>query len=304
VGAVTENEVHAETGEHLKQLLREDHRNIFTLIQKFGTKKGERYPELSTRSDIIVITDEAHRTQYDVLAMNLRTALPNAAFIAFTGTPLIIGEELTRKTFGDYVSIYNFKQSVDDNATVPLYYENRIPEVQLTNEQLNEDLERIIEESMLDEEQEIKLEREFSREYHIITRDDRLETIAKDIVEHFINRGYQGKAMVVSIDKPAAVKMYDKVQKHWRSYIESLRVKMNDAADNREREDIRNSVRFMEDTDMAVVVSSEQNEVERFKKLGLDIVKHRKRMVDEEIWQRDLKTLTIHSGWSLSVQCG
>ena len=286
VGAVTENEVHAETGEHLKQLLREDHRNIFTLIQKFGTKKGERYPELSTRSDIIVITDEAHRTQYDVLAMNLRTALPNAAFIAFTGTPLIIGEELTRKTFGDYVSIYNFKQSVDDNATVPLYYENRIPEVQLTNEQLNEDLERIIEESMLDEEQEIKLEREFSREYHIITRDGRLETIAKDIVEHFINRGYQGKAMVVSMDKPTAVKMYDKVKKYWKLHIEKLKYGLENARDNREKEEIKDTIWFMEETDMAVVVSSEQNEEERFKKLGLDIVKHRKRMVAEDLAKR------------------
>lgn len=286
VSAVTENEVHAETGEHLKQLLREDHRNIFTLIQKFGTKKGEKYPQISNRSDIIVITDEAHRTQYDVLAANMRTALPNAAFIAFTGTPLIIGEELTRKTFGDYASIYNFKQSVDDNATVPLYYENRIPEVQLTNEQLNEDLERIIEESMLSEEEEIKIEREIAREYHIITRDDRLETIAEDIVSHFMGRGYQGKAMVVSIDKPTAVKMYDKVKKYWKLHIEKLKDGLEDARDNREKEEIKDTIWFMEETDMAVVVSSEQNEVERFKKLGLDIIKHRKRMVDEDFAKR------------------
>jgi len=170
-----------------------------------------------------VITDEAHRTQYDILALNMRTALPKAAFIAFTGTPLMVGEELTKKTFGDYISIYNFKQSVDDKATVPLYYENRIPEVQLKNEDLNEDLENIIEESMLDDRQEEKLQREFAREYHIITRDDRLEKIAEDIVAHFVSRGYQGKAMVVSVDKPTAVKMYDKVQKYWKLYIEKLR---------------------------------------------------------------------------------
>ena len=94
------------------------------------------------RTDIIVITDEAHRSQYDTLALNMRNALPNAAFLAFTGTPLIVGEEKTREVFGDYVSIYNFKQSVDDGATVPLYYENRIPELQLTNENFNEDMER------------------------------------------------------------------------------------------------------------------------------------------------------------------
>ncbi len=283
VGAVTEKEVHAETREHLKQLLRENHRNMFTLIHKFGTEKGEKYPVLSERSDIIVITDEAHRTQYDTLAMNMRTALPNAAFIAFTGTPLMVGEELTRKTFGDYISIYNFKQSVDDRATVPLYYENRIPEVQLKNEDLNEDLERVIEEAMLDEEQERKLEREFSREYQIITRDDRLEKIAEDIVSHFISRGYRGKAMVVSIDKPTAVKMYDKVQKCWKKYIKDLKEKLRSSRNKEERKETEDKIRFMEQTDMAVVVSSEQNEAERFKKLGLDIIKHRRRMVKEDL---------------------
>ena len=283
VGAVTEEEVHAESGEHLKRLLSEDHRNIFTLIHKFRTETGKQYPVVSNRSDIIVITDEAHRTQYDVLAGNMRTALPNAAFIAFTGTPLIVGEELTRKTFGDYVSIYNFKQSVDDGATVSLYYENRIPELQLKNEDLNEDIEQIVEESMLDEEQEKKLEREFARQYHLITRNDRLEKIAEDIVAHFTSRGYQGKAMVVAIDKPTAVKMYDKMQKYWKGRIERLKEDLKYARDDKEREVIEAKIKFMEETDMAVVVSSEQNEVERFKKLGLDIVNHRKRMNEEDL---------------------
>lgn len=283
IGAVTEAEVHAESREHLKKLLTEDHRNIFTLIQKFGTEAGEEYPKLSDRSDIIVITDEAHRSQYDALAMNMRTALPNAAFIAFTGTPLMVGEELTRKTFGDYVSIYNFKQSVDDGATVPLYYENRIPEVQLKNDDLNEDFERIIEEAILSEEQQKKLEREFAREYHIITRDDRLEKVAQDIVEHFMGRGYQGKAMVVSIDKPTAVKMYDKVQKHWKKYIDGLKAKVAYAVSGKEKESLKETIGFMKGTDMAVVVSPEQNEIEKFKNLGLDIAKHRKRMVSEDL---------------------
>ena len=123
----TEVECQAESGAHLKQLLKEDHRYIFTLIQKFHTDKGQRYPVLSDRSDIIVITDEAHRSQYDIFAMNMRSALPNAAFIGFTGTPLMTGEEKTRQVFGDYVSVYNFQQSIDDGATVPLFYENRIP---------------------------------------------------------------------------------------------------------------------------------------------------------------------------------
>jgi type I restriction enzyme, R subunit len=161
---VTEKQAQATSGAHLKQLLTEDHRYVFTLIQKFGTAKGESYPELSQRSDIIVMTDEAHRSQYDTLAMNMRKALPKAAFIGFTGTPLMAGEEKTREVFGDYVSIYNFTQSIEDGATVPLYYENRIPELQLTNENLNEDMERLLEDAELDEAQEQKLEREFGRD--------------------------------------------------------------------------------------------------------------------------------------------
>ncbi len=116
-GAVLEDEksVRAQSAEHLKRLLNaEDHRYLFTLIQKFRTETGETYPKLSDRSDIIVITDEAHRSQYDQFALNMRNALPNAAFIGFTGTPLMAGEERTKQVFGDYVSIYNFKQSIDD----------------------------------------------------------------------------------------------------------------------------------------------------------------------------------------------
>src|SRR5579863_4461666 len=151
-------------------LNQEDHRYVFTLIQKFHTEHGERYPVLSSRSDIIVITDEAHRSQYDVFAANMRSALPNAAFIGFTGTPLMAGEERTREVFGDYVSVYNFKQSMDDGNTVPLYYENRIPELQLTNPNLTDSMADIIESADLDADQQAKLEREFAREYQLITR--------------------------------------------------------------------------------------------------------------------------------------
>src|SRR5208337_1675983 len=183
-GAVSETEsdqCHAESSMHLRELLTGNHRYVFTLIHKFRTEPGETHPVLSERRDIIVINDEAHRTQYDTLALNMRTALPNASFLAFTGTPLIMGEEKTKQVFGDYISVYDFQQSVDDGSTVRLYYENRIPELQLVNENLNEDMERLLEEAELDEAQERKLEREFAREYHLITRDDRLEAVAKDM---------------------------------------------------------------------------------------------------------------------------
>jgi type I restriction enzyme R subunit len=282
VGAVTEHQVQAQSGEHLQRLLQEDHRNIFTLIHKFHTDKGQTYPKLSGRSDIIVITDEAHRTQYDTLALNMRNALPNAAFIGFTGTPLMVGEEKTREVFGDYVSIYNFRQSIEDGTTVSLYYENRIPELQLTNVNFNADMELVIEEAELNEAQEKRLEREFAREYHLITRDERLERIAEDIVAHFIERGQLGKAMVVSIDKATAVRMFDKAQQYWQLYLEKLKTQLQGYAPD-EQHLLLNKIAYMETTDMAVVVSSSQNEVDDFRKKGLDITPHRRRMIKEDL---------------------
>ena len=284
VGAVTEVEERCapRSGEHLQRLLREDHRYVFTLIQKFRTEPGEVYPALSQRSDIIVMTDEAHRSQYDVLALNMRNALPKAAFMAFTGTPLMAGEESTRQVFGKYVSIYNFKQSVEDNATVPLYYENRIPELQLTNQSLNDDIERLIEEAELDEAQEERLEREFSHEYHLITRDERLEKIAEDIVLHFMGRGFPGKAMVVSIDKATALRMYNKVRKFWRTHLAYLEAELENP-DLEDRQELERKIDFMRQTDMAVVISQGQNEIADMKAKGLDILPHRRRIVDEDL---------------------
>lgn len=281
-GAVTEAEAHATSGAHLQQLLSEDHRYVFTLIHKFRAETGVEYPKLTDRQDIIVITDEAHRTQYDTLALNMRNALPHAAFLGFTGTPLIAGEERTREVFGDYISVYNFAQSIEDGATVPLYYENRIPELQLINEDLNKDLERLLEDAELDEAQERKVEREFAREYHLITRDDRLETVAEDLVKHFIGRGHRGKAMMICIDKATAVRMYDKVKAHWDAKLFDLRTSLA-AATGVELEILTDRVAEMGAMDMAVVVSQSQNEVPQLAEKGLDIRPHRKRMIEEDL---------------------
>jgi type I restriction enzyme R subunit len=284
-GAVLEDEqrVRADSGDSLKRMLtQEDHRYVFTLIQKFHTDHGEKYPVLSTRSDIIVITDEAHRSQYDIFASNMRSALPNAAFIGFTGTPLMAGEERTKEVFGEYVSIYNFKESMDDQNTVPLYYENRIPELQLTNANLTDDIAEICDRADLDDDQERKLEKEFAREYHLITRDDRLDRIGEDIVAHYMGRGVLAKAMVISVDKATAVRTFDKVQQHWKTAIAKLRKDVADA-DPMGRPELEGRLKFFEETDMAVVVSSAQNEIEEFKEKGLDIATHRKRMVKEDL---------------------
>ena len=278
-GAVRDgNECHATSGSHLRQLLGENHRYVFTLIHKFQT------PEvLCDRRDVIVLTDEAHRSQYDTLALNMRAALPNALFLAFTGTPLIAGEERTREVFGDYVSIYDFQQSVEDGATVPLFYENRTPELQLTNPALNEDIYNIVEAAGLDEGQEERLAQMLGKQYHILTRDDRLETIAKDVVQHFLGRGFQGKAMVVSIDKATALRMHDKVRKHWRTESERVRKELGAyglAAEK--KQELQERLNRLEKVDMALIVSPGQNEVEHMRNLGLDIIPHRKRMNDSQ----------------------
>ncbi len=281
-GAVTETAAQATSAKHLRQLLGENHRYVFTLIQKFRTEKGEAHPVLSERPDIIVMTDEAHRSQYDTLAMNMRTALPKAAFLAFTGTPLIAGEERTREVFGDYVSVYDFAQSIEDRATVPLYYENRIPELQLTNDHLNEDIYAVVEAAELNDEEEKKLEREFARQYHLVTRDDRLEAVARDLVAHFMGRGFRGKAMVISIDKATAVRMFNKVQAHWKAHMAGLEKRMRQAGPE-DRDRLAADLEYMRTTDMAVVVSQGQNEIGDMKKKGLNIKPHRKRMLEEDL---------------------
>jgi len=284
-GAVSESdakECHASSSNHLRRLLSENHRYVFTLIHKFQSTDV-----LCDRRDIIVLTDEAHRSQYDTLALNMRAALPNALFLAFTGTPLIAGEERTREVFGDYVSIYDFQQSVEDHATVPLYYENRTPELRLENPDLNDDLYNLIEEADLDEEQEKRLERELGRKYHLITRDERLETIARDIVAHFLGRGFQGKAMVVSIDKATALRMYNKVQKYWQEDqrgVEAEIGKLNRPGiipDGDKLRELQARLDVLKTTDMALIVSTSQNEIAQMQALGLDIAPHRKRMNDQ-----------------------
>ena len=243
-----------------------------------------------------MLTDEAHRSQYDTLALNMRAALPKAIFLAFTGTPLIAGEERTKEVFGDYVSIYDFQQSVQDGATVPLFYENRTPELQLVNPDLNEDLYRLIEDADLDDEQEAKLEKVLGRQYHLITRDDRLETVAQDIVRHFLGRGFLGKAMVVSIDKATALKMHDKVKAHWAAETQRVQKELGELAcqprgGETTPEQARRDARMAElkarldvltTTDMAVIVSPGQNEIEQMRKLGLDIEPHRRRMNESQ----------------------
>jgi type I restriction enzyme R subunit len=283
-GAITEKHMRATGSSHLRQLLAEDHRYVFTLIQKFRTEKGEVHPVISERHDVIVITDEAHRTQYDTLALNMRNALPNAGFLGFTGTPLIAGEERTREVFGEYVSVYNFAASAADHATVPLYYENRIPQLEIENPTFGDDLMAIVEEADLDEDQQRQLGRALGQQYELITRDDRLEAVARDIVDHFLGRGFPGKAIVVSIDKITTVRTFEKVQRFWRERLDRNEESLHGGGLTDEQLDlVEREIAFMRETDMAVVISQSQNEIAEMAERGLDISAHRRRMVEENL---------------------
>jgi type I restriction enzyme R subunit len=274
----------ANSGKHLRELLSSEHRYLFTLIHKFNFEE-----EITKRDNIIVISDEAHRTQGGNLAMNLRNALPNASFIGFTGTPLFKDDEITKRIFGDYVSRYDFKRSVDDGATVPLYYENRGEYLGLKNPVINEQIRAVIdaESEDLDSDQRSRVEQLFAREYPILTAKKRLEAIAKDAVWHFCNRGYKGKGMFIALDKLTAVRMYDLITHYWKLTVEQLEkeVARGKYGDQELLENSR-ELQWIKETEICVVISSEQNEIQKFQKWDLDIEPHREKMNSQNLETR------------------
>lgn len=271
-------ECQPKNGKQLREFLQTNKSFIFTLIHKFRYEKGKKYPVLSTRDDIIVLVDEAHRTQYKDLAENMRTALPNANYIAFTGTPLLGAKRLTNQWFGDYVSEYNFAQSVEDGSTVPLFYSRRVPSVWLQNDFLDDDVLDIIEEENLNEDETRLLENSASRILEVIKREDRLDKVAQDIAYHFPRRGFLGKGMVVSVDKFTAVKMYDKVQHYWAIEKQNIIKERNAATTKEERDRLKDILDYMNRVEMAVIISEDADETEKFSKYGLDISTHRAKM--------------------------
>lgn len=262
----------------LREFLSGNKPMVFTLIHKFQYDKTKKYPVLSERNDIFVLVDEAHRTQYKQLAENMHTGLPNANYIAFTGTPLLGAKKLTNQWFGDYVSEYNFAQAIEDGSTVPLFYSRRVPEVGLTNDWLDTDIDQIVEDENLNDREKELLENSSSRILEVIKRDERLDRIAQDIAHHFPRRGFLGKGMVVSVDKYTTVKMYDKVQKYWAEEKKALVKERNNAKTKEERDKLTEQLNYMNKVEMAVVISEDAEELEKFQVQGLDIALHRKKM--------------------------
>lgn len=270
----------ATSGDDLVKKLEGNPSFIFTLIQKFN-KANEKpiYPD----HDIIIMSDEAHRSQYGIFADNMMKLLPTAARIGFTGTPLLSSDNITVRTFGGYVSVYDFKRAVEDGATVPLYYENRGEKiVDLHNPEITNQILDAIENADLDVNQQYKLEAEFAKEIHLLTAEPRLKSIAQDFVRHYSDLWTSGKAMFVCLNKVTCVRMYNYVQEYWQAEIKNLKASLKDAS-QQERLELERKIKWMEETEMAVVISQEQNEIQTFKKWDLDIKFHRTKMEKRDL---------------------
>lgn len=270
----------ATSGDDLVKKLQGNPSFIFTLIQKFN-KPNEKpiYPD----HDIIIMSDEAHRSQYGIFADNMMKLLPTAARIGFTGTPLLSSDNITARTFGGYVSVYDFKRAVEDGATVPLYYENRGEKIlDLHNPEITNQILDAIENADLNVDQQDKLEAEFAKEIHLLTAEPRLRSIAKDFVRHYSDLWTSGKAMFVCLNKVTCVRMYNFVQEYWEEEIKILKARLKHTS-QQESQELERKIKWMEETEMAVVISQEQNEIQTFKKWGLDIKTHRTKMEKREL---------------------
>lgn len=280
LGNVKASRFIATSGADLMQKLKGNPSFIFTLIQKFNKPDAE--PILPDH-DVIIMSDEAHRSQYGIFAGNMMKLLPTASRIGFTGTPLLSDDNITARTFGGYISIYDFKRAVEDGATVPLYYENRGEKIlNLHNPEITDRILDAIERADLDADQQDKLEAEFAKEIHLMTAKPRLQSIAQDFVRHYSDLWTSGKAMFVCLNKVTCVRMYDYVQKYWQEEIERLKNRIKNVS-QQEAQELWRKLQWMEETEMAVVISQEQNEIQTFKKWGLDIQYHRNKMVKNEL---------------------
>ena len=271
----------ATSGTDLIQKLKGNPSFIFTLIQKFNQPEAEPiYPD----HDILIISDEAHRSQYGVFAVNLEKLLPTASRIGFTGTPLLSSNEITARTFGGYISVYDFKRAVEDKATVPLYYENRGEKIrEIKNPEITDKILDAIETADLNPDQAEKVMHEFEKEVHLLTAEPRLRAIAKDFVAHYSDLWTSGKAMFVCLNKVTCVRMYNYVQEYWAQEIQALELRVQQALSDQEQMELSRKLAWMKETEMCVVISQEQNEIKTFQEWGLDIKPHREKMEKREL---------------------
>ena len=298
----------ATSGDDLVKKLQGNPSFIFTLIQKFN--KSDVTPIIPDH-DIVIMSDEAHRSQYGIYADNMVKLLPTAARIGFTGTPLLSSDNITARTFGGYVSIYDFKRAVEDGATVPLYYENRGEKIlKLENPEITDKILEAIENADIDVDKQDKLEAEFAKEIHLLTAEPRLRSIARDFARHYSDLWTSGKAMFVCLNKVTCVRMYNYVQEYWKEEIDILE-KLIKNATQQEALELERKLKWMKETEMAVVISPEQNEIQTFKKWNLDIKFHREKMEKRELdkeykdSKNPLRVVFVCAMWltGFDVQC-
>lgn len=307
LGTTKSEQFIASSGEDLIQKLKGNPSFIFTLIHKFNQMD---LPPIIPEHDIIILSDEAHRTQNGLFADNMCALLPTASRIGFTGTPLFAYDNITERTFGGYVSVYDFKRAVDDGATVPLYYENRADLLDIKNPEINDKLLDAIEQADLDVNQQAKLEQELAKDIHVLTSQKRLDTIAHDFVEHYSELWTTGKAMFVCINKVTAVRMYQLVGDYWTKKTKEIEYSLAGAT-QQEYMEINRKLEWMKATEMAVIISQEQNEIATFEKWGLNIKQHRtkmeKREMDKEFKDPDnsLRIVFVCAMWltGFDVKC-
>jgi type I restriction enzyme R subunit len=287
-GVTDDKTPRAGSGPALKKLLSENHRYVFSLIHKFNQDVDPKQP-YSERDDIIVISDEAHRTQAGKFARNMRLALPNASFIGFTGTPLFKYDHLTKRIFGGYISRYDFKRSEEDNSTVKLVYENRGEKLGLARLDLNDRIADAVDRAALDPDQTALLEKLLGKDYEVITADDRLDKLADDFVEHCSTRWECGKSMLVCIDKITCGRMFERIKPRWQTKLAQVRAmipqceaELAAASDPDEREQLekrldwlRGQATWMASTIIEIIISEAQNEVRDFAEWDVDIIPHR-----------------------------
>lgn len=269
----------ATSGADLAEKLRGNPAYIFSLIQKFNQPDAD--PIVSDH-DIVVFSDEAHRSNNGIFAENMARLLPTASKMGFTGTPLLGDDQLTARTFGGYVSVYDFARAVEDGATVPLFYENRSDRLLIENPQINDELLQAVEDADLDPNQVDKVKGQLAHGIHIMMSEPRMRAIARDFVAHYTGIWESGKAMFICVNKVACVMMYNYVQEEWAQVIAAEKAKIKGMGQQEALEQ-RRKIAWMESTEMAVVVSQEQNEIARFRAWGLDIEPHRRKMEERNL---------------------
>mgnify|MGYP002625202250 FL=1 len=293
LGALKAEKYMAKSGNDLYTKLKcQNPSYIFTLIHKFNKASG--VPPIHKDHDILLISDEAHRTNNGIFAENMCKILPDASRLGFTGTPLFERDNITVKTFGEYVSVYDFQRAVEDGNTVPLYYENRGEKLRIENPDIDEKLLEIIQEAEEDEENEYdekdieNLKNQIKKQLHIICSEERLRKIAKDFVDHYSDLWQTGKAMFVSVDKVTAVRMYNYVQEYWQKKIQEIE-KHAKTLGQQELLEENYKIDWMKKTQMRVIISSSKDDDKHFAKWNLDVKPHKDFMENNPDYDKQFK---------------